>query len=72
VLSSLPDTIFFPSGEKATLETDYVCPYKGSPIISPVNAFQMRIVESPLPDKTFIPSGEKTTLETDSVCPING
>jgi len=32
VVSSLPETILLPSGEKATLKTDFVCPYKGFPI----------------------------------------
>ena len=61
-----------PSGERATDETQLVCPVNGPATVSPVVALRTRIVESCEPDTMCCPSGKKATDETDSVCPVNG
>ena len=64
VLSEEPDTMCFPSGEKATDQTESVCPWRGFPTWPPVCASQSRIVLSPEPDTMCLPSGENATDQT--------
>src|SRR5438477_633217 len=72
VLSSEPDTIFFPSGEKATDQTHFVWPSNGPWMLNPVSASQTRSVLSYATHIRSFPSGEKATDLTESVWPSNG
>jgi hypothetical protein len=71
VLSPDPDTIFFPSGEKATDVTDSVWPSNGPRMLDPDSASQTRNVLSCEPDTSFFPSGEKATDKTKFVWPFS-
>src|SRR6266702_461452 len=61
----------WPSGENATDKTEYVCLVKGPASVSPVVAFQTRLVPSNEPETTRWPSGENATDKTKDVCPVN-
>src|SRR6266702_3331015 len=67
-----PETMRWPSGESATELIPCVCPVNGPPSVSPVVAFQTRIVPSEEPDTMRWPSCENATDMTQSVCPVNG
>jgi hypothetical protein len=71
VLSSEPDAIFFPSGEKATDMTKLVWPSNGPWMLDPVSASQTRSVLSNEPDTIFFPSREKAVDVTTSVWPFS-
>ena len=60
VLSLLPETTRFPSGEKSTEKTELLWPVSSCSWV-PDSAFQIRTVLSPLPETTRFPSGEKPT-----------
>ena len=69
VLSSPPDNIYFPSGEKTAELTLPVCPL--NVLISfPVATSQSLSVLSMLPDNAYLSSGEKATDPICPVCPI--
>src|SRR5438876_896769 len=70
VLSSEPDTIFFPSGENVTDLTKSVWPINGPRMVNPDSASQTRSVLSKEPDTIFFPSGEKATDATEFVWPV--
>ncbi|KAJ7862284.1 hypothetical protein B0H14DRAFT_3444857 [Mycena olivaceomarginata] len=59
--------IRFPSGKKATDETEPVCSVDGCPSAAPVSESQIRTVLSPEPDAIRFPSGEKATDETGPI-----
>jgi hypothetical protein len=65
VLSSEPETICFPSEEKATDLTRPVWPFNGSPSGAPLSAFHKRTVLSSEPEIICFPSGEKVTDLTE-------
>ena len=60
VLSRLPDARYFPSGEKATDQTELLCPRKVV-INLHLPTLHSLIVLSALPDAIYFPSGEKAT-----------
>src|SRR5436190_517490 len=70
VLSSEPDTIFLPSGEKATDVTQSVWPVKGPRTLNQDSASYTCKVLSSEPDTIFLPSEEKATDVTTSVWPF--
>ena len=61
-----------PFGENFTLEIFYECPFKGSPIFSPVYASQIIANVSWLPVTICVPSGEKLTLLIPKEWPYKG
>ena len=69
VLSWLPVSTYFPSGEKATLSTQPVCPLKVR-TSTPVAASHSFAVSSWLAVRTYFPSGERVTPSMVSVCPM--
>jgi hypothetical protein len=56
-----PDASKLPSGEKATLVTQSVCPVRVA-TNAPSDTRHNRMVRSQLPDASKLPSGEKATL----------
>src|SRR2546425_1830524 len=71
VLSSEPDTIFFPSWENATDVTQSVWPSNGPRMVNPDSASQTRSVLSQEPDTIFFPSWENATDITPDVWPFS-
>ncbi len=58
-----------PSGEKATLLTEEVCPSRVL-MSCPSLVRQMQMVLSAEPEARVEPSGEKAMLSTELVCPL--
>jgi hypothetical protein len=63
VRSQLPDASNAPSGEKATLVTQSVCPLRVR-TRAPSDTRHIRMMPFPPPDTSNLPSGEKAMLET--------
>ncbi len=61
----------WPSGENATDQTEDVCPVNRPASVSPVVAFQTRIIPPAEPETKRWPSGENDTDETQAVGPVN-
>src|SRR6202451_4664860 len=71
VLSTKPEAICLPLGEKAMQPTPLVWILRGPKARFPVCASQTMIVQSRDPETMYLPSAENVTHQTTSVCPLN-